>query len=856
MEDAPARTSRPDVAPGHDGNGTPAAAPDGPRDGSSDGPGDPPGDAPTGAGEDASTSFREVTPLPRAPDPSPPPHVTAGVWPTTAERLREDAGENADPTGPDTQAPRPDLFINRELSWLEFNQRVLEEALDPTVPTLERLKFLGIVVSNLDEFFMVRVAGLIEQSVERILRVREDGLTPDEQLDRIGPRAGRMLEESYDVLDREILPTLADRGVRLRKPEDLSEDARRYLEGYFGRQVLPVLTPLAIDPGHPFPHVRNGSLNLVAMLTGSLRRPAHSTAFAVIQVPSVLPRLVRIPEQQAGGDARDGVDFVLLDDVIGMHVAELFSGFRCLGAWSFRVLRNSDLEVDEEEAEDLLETIAEEIRRRDRGRAVRLTVDADMDPAAVEMLTGALGVDRRFVYPLDGPLSLPDLSALGKPLAEEKDLRDEPFEPQVLPPFRGAADPFAVIREGGDLLLHHPYESFDPVVQWIEWAAVDPDVLAIKQTLYRTSGDSPIVKALSRAAENGKQVTALVELKARFDEEKNIQWAKTLEEAGVHVVYGLLGLKTHCKTALVVRREGDGLRRYVHLGTGNYHPQTARLYTDLSLFTCRPEFGEDATALFNLLTSCTAPGNWKKLTVAPLGLFERILGLVEREASYARNGKPARIIAKMNSLVDPDAIHALYRASQAGVQIDLIVRGICCLRPGIPGVSENIRVRSIVDRFLEHARIYFFEADGRRETYLSSADWMPRNFHRRVEALFPIDEPRLKDRVLDEILRIQLDDTVKARRQLADGTYERIQPAEGEPGLRSQAAFLALAKEAADRADAQERRERPFVVRPVRKNRAAFETSPGTGKSPTVPGRETNPPPPPPAVPPEGAPGE
>jgi polyphosphate kinase len=845
MEDAQADPERHDAPPPHPARdqGDPSAdAAPAPSD-----PGDEPSDPP----------------LPRTPDPRPPPHIVPGVWPTTTEALRDRHGHSYEATGPDpdSEIPRPDRFINRELSWLEFNQRVLEEALDPEVPTLERLKFLGIVVSNLDEFFMVRVAGLIEQSVERVLRVKEDGLTPDEQLDRIGPRAGRMLDDAYAVLASEILPTIAARGVRLRKPEELTPAARRHLEAYFVDQVLPVLTPLAIDPGHPFPHVRNGSLNLVAMLTGSVRRPAHSVAFAVIQVPSVLPRLVRIPdgvgedepspddpEPPSEGAARP-VDFVLLDDVIGMHVAELFSGFRCLGAWSFRVLRNSDLEVDEEEAEDLLETIAEEIRRRDRGRAVRLTVDADMDPAAIEMLSAALGVDRRFVYPLDGPLSLPDLSALGKPLADEKDLRDEPFEPQVLPPFRGSQDPFAVIREG-DLLLYHPYESFDPVVQWIETAADDPDVLAIKQTLYRTSGDSPIVKALSRAAENGKQVTALVELKARFDEEKNIQWAKTLEEAGVHVVYGLLGLKTHCKTALVVRREGDGLRRYVHLGTGNYHPQTARLYTDLSYFTCRPEFGVDATALFNLLTSCTAPGNWRKITVAPLGLFERILGLIEREAAYARAGKPARILAKMNSLVDPDAIQALYKASQAGVQIDLIVRGICCLRPGIPGLSDNIRVRSIVDRFLEHARIYCFEADGRQEVYCSSADWMPRNFHRRVEALFPIEDPALKTRLLDEILAIQLEDNVKARLQRADGTYERIRPEEGAPVVRSQAAFLRLAREAADRADALERRERPFVVRPVRKNRTAFETS--TGTTPAVPTRETNPPPPP-AAPPEPA---
>ncbi len=710
--------------------------------------------------------------------------------------------------GPDLAHGTPEMFFNRELSWLEFNDRVLSEARDPSVPLLERLKFVVISASNLDEFFMVRVAGLVGQVRDGVAAVQADGLTPTEQLSVIASRVARTRAAMSHTVLTEILPEIAGRGVRLLDVSSLSPAGHAHVVDYFHRQVMPVLTPLAIDPGHPFPHLRNKSLNLIAILSGTGTSP-DAPAFAVVQVPQVLRRLVRVPCEEVGGVR---AAYVLLDDLISSLMGELFPGFECRGAWAFRVIRNFDLSIDEEEAEDLLEVVKQEMRRRDRGNAVAVLVDGRVDASALEMLRESISVDPQYVFRVDGPLNLPDLSHLTEALSDDAGLRDEPFVPQRLPPFRNHDDVFAVIAQG-DVLLHHPYESFDPVVELIEQAAVDPNVLAIKQTLYRTSGDSPIVKALMRAAENHKQVTALVEIKARFDEENNIVWARRMEEAGVHVVYGLVGLKTHAKAALVVRREGSELRRYVHLGTGNYNPATARLYTDLSYFTCKPEFGEDASSLFNLLTSCTAPATWRKLIVAPLGLHERILGLIEREAAHARAGRRARIVAKMNSLVDPDVILALYRASQAGVSIDLIVRGICCLKAGVPGVSENIRVRALVDRFLEHARIFLFEANGAHEIYCSSADWMPRNFHRRVEVLFPIEDERLRARIVDEVLAVELRDDVKSHVLTLDGTYARSPRKEG---LRAQSEFLRRAREAASIADERERHDRPFVVRPVR----------------------------------------
>lgn len=701
--------------------------------------------------------------------------------------------------------PRAEHFINRELSWLEFNQRVLDEARDPRVPLLERLKFLAITRTNLDEFFMVRVAGLVEQRDEHVREVPPDGMSASEQLEAIAARTARMLEDLCRVVTEEVLPALRAEGVALVHPSALSSAERARLSNYFFEQVYPILTPLAIDPGHPFPHVPNKSLNLVVML--ATRR--GETAFAVLQVPSVLPRLVSV---SGPGEV---ATFVLLEDIIAEHAGKLFSGFECLGAWPFRVIRNFDLSIDEEEAEDLLETIKEEVRRRDRGRVVAMTVDAQCPREAIAMLEKATGVDPKFVGKMVGPQAIHQLMGLGKPLAQRPDLSDPPFQPVSPIIFPRDGTIFEAISRG-DILLHHPYESFEPVVNFIEQAVTDPDVLAIKQTLYRTSADSPIVKALIRAADQGKQVAALVEIKARFDEENNIHWARKLEEAGVHVVYGLVGLKTHCKVTLIVRREGKSLVRYVHYGTGNYNPNTARIYTDLSLFTARPEFGEDATSLLNLLTSCTAPRTWKKLVVAPLGFQESILGYIARETENARRGRPARIIAKMNALVDQDVIRALYRASQAGVEIDLIIRGICCLRPGVPGLSERIRVRSIVDRFLEHSRVYYFYAGGEERLYIASADWMPRNFHRRIEVMVPIEDPAIKERIYDEVLGLALRDNQKARQMKPDGSYELVTPKEGEEPIRSQVRLYELARELRHRQQEKLRSERPYLVRPIR----------------------------------------
>ena len=704
----------------------------------------------------------------------------------------------------------PELFINRELSWLEFNQRVLEEARDPTVPLLERLKFISICASNLDEFLMVRVAGLVGQLRDHVHTLTPDGMAPAEQLTAIAKRLRRVRAEMSELMLEHLLPELAGHGVRLIAARNVGGRSREELKLYFREQVLPILTPLAIDPGHPFPHLRNKSLNVVAMLSGS-HRQVTAPAFAMVQVPGVLPRLVQVHFPDEGTRAA----YVLLDDLIAMHISDLFPGFRCLGAWPFRVVRNFDLSIDEEEAEDLLESVKQEVRRRDRGNAVAVLVDGRAHQSAQDMLRAALRIDRDYVFDVEGPLNLTDLTQLGETLDHLPELHDPPFTPQLVPPFRYDEESIFGAIAKNDILLHHPYESFDVVVEFLQQASRDPDVVAIKQTLYRTSGDSPIVKALMRAADNRKQVTALVEIKARFDEENNIQWARKLEEAGVHVVYGLLGLKTHAKAALVVRRENGRLHRYVHLGTGNYNPNTARLYTDLSFFTARPDIGEDASSLFNLLTSCTAPATWRKLVVAPLGLHERILGLIEREAAAARAGRPARILAKMNSLVDPDVILALYRASQAGVRIDLFVRGICCLKPRVKGLSDNIRVRSIVDRQLEHARIFFFEADGSEEVYCASADWMQRNFHRRVEVMFPIEDPLLKARIVDDIMGTEMRDNTKSRELCPDGTYERLTP-DGHDAIRAQNVFFTRARELADKADAKARHERPFIVRPVR----------------------------------------
>ena len=695
---------------------------------------------------------------------------------------------------PDRVPPQfpPDHYLNRELSWLEFNARVLEEAADPTNPWLERLKFLAIFSSNLDEFFEIRVAGL-QQQVYAGVEPQDygaDGMAPAEQLAAIDRRAHELVAEQYRILDDEVLPGLAGGGVERVRLDDLTEAERRHVDTLFRASIAPVLTPLAIDPGHPFPHVHNKSLNIALVVKRRNGGQKPGRHFAVVQVPALLDRVVIVSTH---GEGR--VRFVLLEDIIARHLGELFGGLRVVSHTVFRVTRNTDLTIEEEDAEDLLEMIEESLRQRRRSDPVRLEISADADDAFVEMLTGAHDLEARDVYRLPGPIDLTALMTLHR-LDGFPAFKDEPLVPRVAPPFAQGRDVFDVIRSQ-DVLVHLPYESFGCVVDFIERAADDPQVLAIKQTLYRTSGASPIISALARAAQNGKQVTALIELKARMDEQNNITWARTLERAGVHVVYGIVGLKTHCKAALVVRREGDGIRRYVHLSTGNYNPTTARVYTDLGLFTANPDMGEDASALFNLLTGYAEGYRWRKLVVAPVGMREQIIGLIEREERNAREGRPARIIVKMNALVEPSVIDALYRASQGGVAIELVVRGICCLRPGLPGVSETIRVTSIVDKYLEHSRIFYFENGGNPEVFLASADWMPRNFWRRIETLFPIEDPALQARTVGDILQPILSDTVKVRELLSDGTYRRRTPGDGEAPLRSQIALQHLAREAA-----------------------------------------------------------
>ncbi len=697
-------------------------------------------------------------------------------------------------TSPVTTAA-PSFFINRELSWLDFDERVLEEARDPSNPLLEQVRFLAISASNLDEFFEVRVAGLQAQLYDNLepQDTPPDGLSPLAQVTEISRLAHGFVARQYDTWLAELRPELVKHGILVCEPEDLNDAQVAYLDEYFDSQVYPVLTPLAIDPAHPFPHLHNKSLNLILRIETIDQQDAPRQLYAVLQVPSVLNRLVPLPNV---GDGQ--YRFVLLESVIAPRLDALFGGFKVAACVAFRVTRNSDLTIQETEVKSsLLSTIQETLRMRKWGAAVRLEIDGRADEGFLAQLqmASALDLDERDVYKVAGPVDLTVLSALWK-IEGFRELKEPPFEPQMPAVLANNADMFAAIREQ-DLLVHHPFESFESVIQFIEQAAEDPNVLAIKQTLYRTAEANPIITALARAAENGKQVTVLVELQARLDEENNIVKARSLQKAGVHVVYGMVGLKTHCKACLVVRRDKDGIRRYVHLGTGNYNPTTARIYTDLSLFTCRPEFGEDASALFNLLTGYYSQGQgWKKLTVAPMHLADRLIGLIDRERRNAEAGRPARIIAKMNSLVDPHAIVALVAASRAGVRVDLIIRGICCLKAGVPGVSENIRVISIVDKFLEHSRISYFQNDDNPEVFLSSADWMPRNFRRRVEILFPIEDPRLRTRIVDGILGVALIDNVKARELQPDGTYRRVAPPKpGEPSIRSQVEFQNLARE-------------------------------------------------------------
>jgi polyphosphate kinase len=685
----------------------------------------------------------------------------------------------------------PALFINRELSWLEFNARVLNEANDEKVPLYERLKFLAIYAQNLDEFFMVRVAGLQAQISGEVEEVPPDGLTPDQQLAAISQRVHELTAEQYRIWNHGLRKELRGAGVALVSPDELSAKDQAALDLHFQRDIFPVLTPIAIDPVHPFPHVRNKSINVGVIF----EKRAHTTepAFGLVQVPTMLPRMIRVPVE---GTRRA---FVALEDLIFRHTRMIFPQMRITGAYAFRVTRNFDIEIDDEDADDLLLTLQNELRRRERGHAVRLEVSGEAPTESLNWLCRELDIDpQRDVYTVSSALFLGDMTELTAN-DDRRERRDDAFTPQYVPPLRDSDDFFSTIQER-DVLLHHPYESFEAVIDFLWQAAEDPKVLAIKQTLYRTGGESPLVKALQRAAELGKQVTALVELKARFDEESNIQWARALERSGVNVMYGLLGFKTHAKVLLVIRKERTGLRRYVHLATGNYNQQTARLYEDLSLFTAREDVGEDATSFFNMLTGYSAPLRWNRLIVSPLGLHESVLGLIAREAEHARNGRPAYIVAKMNSLVDADVIAALYAASQSGVEIDLLVRGICCLRPEVPGVSERIRVHAVIDRFLEHARIFHFKNGGQDEVFCSSADWMPRNFRRRVEVMFPILDETLKKRVMEEVLGTMRSDNTKGWLLRPAGVYQRIET-EGTP-LRSQSRFMELARERARESEA------------------------------------------------------
>ena len=680
------------------------------------------------------------------------------------------------PPRPSERFSDPKNFINRELSWLEFNRRVLEEAQDPTQPLIERVKFLTIFSSNLDEFFEIRVAGIKQQIESETSDVGPDGLSPTETFNSIRRVVSEMVATQYALWNNELLPQLAENGIRVREVSQLSAKRAAWAHRYFQQEVFPMLTPLAVDASHPFPQLLNKSHNLFVRAKAQRGgEPLH----AIVQVPRVVPRLIAMPRKEAN----EPWDYIYLASLIKQHISELFPGLILEGVHPFRVTRNSDLYIDEEEAENLLRTIEQELRRSSRGDAVRLEVEADCPRDFRDLLLEFFDLTEADVYKADGPLSMTHLMPLITNDAFAN-LKDRPFQPGRDPALPPHADIFEVLRRQ-DVLLHHPYDSFDPIVDLIEEAAQDPQVLAIKITLYRTSGDSPIVEALIEAANAGKQVTAIVELRARFDEAVNIQWARRLEEAGAHVIYGVVGLKTHCKALLIVRRDADRLRHYVHLGTGNYHPRTARIYTDFSFLTTEPQLTDEVAIVFNTLTGLSGYPGLKKLMVAPFDLKQRLIGLIQRERDHALAGKPARIIAKLNSLVDQEIIEKLYQASCADVTIDLIVRGICCLRPKIPDLSENIRVISIVGRFLEHSRIYYFSNDGQPDLFLSSADWMPRNFLRRVELAFPVENPALRDNLINEVLPRFLNDRVKSRELQPDGSYRRLKP-EG-PETRAQA---------------------------------------------------------------------
>ena len=686
---------------------------------------------------------------------------------------------------------KSEYYENRELSWLKFNHRVLNEARDKNIPLLERLKFVSITSSNLDEFFMVRVASLKDMVHAGYKKKDIAGMTAKEQLEAINKDTRALVEMQYSTYNRSLVPLLHNHHIQIIDAyENLTQEQEEYVDRYFEETVYPVLTPMAVDASRPFPLIRNKSLNIAALLTKKGDKKEDKKVeleFATVQVPSVLSRIVQIPSQEEGDKT-----FILLEQIIERNIHRLFLNYHVVCAYPYRIMRNADLTIDEDEAEDLLQEIQKQLKKRQWGEVIRLEVEEKIDKRLLSILKEELHIAQEDIFKINGPL---DLTFLMKMYGIEggDELRLQAYRPQRVPQIEPGEDIFEIIRKG-DILLHHPYQTFDPVVDFIRQASTDPEVLAIKQTLYRVSGNSPIIASLAQAAENGKQVSVLVELKARFDEENNIVWAKKLEKAGCHVIYGLVGLKTHSKIALVVRKEEDGIRRYVHLGTGNYNDSTAKLYTDLGMFTCSETIGEDATAVFNMLSGYSEPPSWNKLIVAPIWLRKRFLKLIKREIKHAQSGKEAFIKAKMNSLCDQEIIAALYEASAAGVKIELVVRGICCLKVGIPEVSENIVVHSIVGNFLEHSRIFWFHNDGQEEIYMGSADWMPRNLDRRVEIMFPVENEKLMDEVR-HVLETQLADNTKAHILQPDGKYEKVDK-RGKKLVNSQQQFCEEAKKA------------------------------------------------------------
>jgi polyphosphate kinase len=680
----------------------------------------------------------------------------------------------------------PSLYVNRELSYLQFNHRVLEEALDGDHPLLERIKFLSIFASNVDEFFMIRVSGLRRQLEAGALKAPPDGMTPAEQLAAIRRQLLPELLQQHKCWCDDLLPRLGKAGIQVLSYDQLKRKQRKLMRTYFREEIFPALTPLAFDPGHPFPLISNLSINLAVVVNDA----RHGRRFARLKVPNTFPRLLRIPREEAADEYQSlglaqamSNTFVWLEEVVSANLDMLFPGIEIEASYPFRVTRDADPEIEEDEASDLLVAIEEGVRMRHFGSAVRLEIDRSMTDQVRDVLITNLGLAPYQVYTTEGPIGLADVIELMD--VNRPDLKDRPFQPAVPPQLSTEENIFSVIRRH-NILVYHPYDSFDPVVRFVREAARDPEVLAIKQTLYRVGPDSPVVAALMDARKNGKQVAVLVELKARFDEKNNIVWARSLEEAGVHVVYGLVGLKTHAKICLIVRHERDGIRRYVHMATGNYNDVTARVYSDLGYFTCDPDLGADLSDLFNALTGYSRKDEYRKLLVAPGKLQEQIVARIDREIEQHEKNGDGYIALKMNALVDEHCIEALYRASRAGVKVDLQPRGICCLRPGVPGVSENIEVTSIVGRFLEHARIYYFRNGGEEEILTGSADLMPRNLYRRVETLFPVEDPSLKVALRDQILKIHLRDNVKARRMLPDGSYEWVEPEDGKPRIDSQ----------------------------------------------------------------------